>query len=162
MIDAHRAAVGRAFAVAHGVDDVFVIGPDELRDIHPAIVVVIPPEGRGSEAGFGDARLLAHIGERAVAVVVKELRAAHGVAEEKIGTPVVVVVAPGAADGRPHGLEARLFGRLGERAVAVVVEQPVRRLAIEEAAQVVGDEQIEETVAIVIDPRGAEGRPPHA
>src|SRR5512140_2126220 len=46
VIDAHGLAVGRPFAMAQSVDDIVVIGPDELADIHPAIVVVIPEEGR--------------------------------------------------------------------------------------------------------------------
>ena len=160
MINPHRAAVGRALADAHGVDHVFVIGPDELHDIHPAVVVVIPPESRGSEALLGDTGLLADIGERAIAIVVVKLRAAQAVGEKQVGLPVVVVIAPGAADGGPDGVEPGLFGDFGERAVAVVVEEAVRRLAVEQAAEIIGDEQIEEAVAIVIDPGSGERRAP--
>src|ERR1019366_6571904 len=86
----------------------------------------------------------------------------HGVGEKEIGAAVVIVIAPGAADGGPDGFEPCLFGDLSERAVAVVVEEPVGCFAIEETTEVIGDAEIEQAIAIVIDPGGAEARTPDA
>ena len=106
----------------------------------------------GAEAGFVDAGLLTHVCEGTVAVVVIELRSAHGIRDEEVGTAVVVVIAPGAADGGPDGLKARLCGGFGECAITVVVKEPVWRLAVEQATEVVADEEIEIAVTVVIDP----------
>src|SRR5260370_35801601 len=67
---------------------------------------------------------------------------------------------PGAADGRPYGMDSRLISDIGEGAVAIVMEQAVLGLGVKQAAQIAGDEQVEKTVAIVISPCGAEHRTP--
>ena len=52
------------------------------------------------------------------------------------------------------------LGDIGECAVAVVVKQAIGNVAVENASRVIGDEQIEVSVAIVIDPgRGKAGSP---
>ena len=71
--------------------------------------------------------LLGHVGEGAVAVVAVELVLAV-VGEKQIFEAVVVVVANADADG-PAGIpQARFFRHVFERAVAIVLVEPVRRI----------------------------------
>jgi hypothetical protein len=74
------------------------------------------------------------------------------VTNEKIGQPAVTEVAPCGAEARPWRDESGCRGNLGEGAVAVVVEEAVRDLAVEEATQVVDDEEIETPVSVVVNP----------
>jgi hypothetical protein len=53
-----------------------------------------------------------------------------------------------------------LFGYLGESAIAIIVEQTIGSLPLEETAEIVGHEQVEQAVAIVIDPGWREPRSP--
>ncbi len=112
VINALRLAVRRTFAMTHGVNHILVIRPGELHDIEPAIVVVIAPERRASDAVLGDSGFLAHVGESAVAVVAIELRPAHGVRQEQVRVAVVVVVFPGGAPGSNNITNYRLLGRI--------------------------------------------------
>src|SRR5262245_17902523 len=84
------------------------------------------------------------------------------VANEKIRQPAVAEVTPCSAEAGPWRDEPHCRGHLGEGAIAVVVEEAVRDLAVEEATQVVDDEEIEIPVAVVVDPGGGKGRPPYA
>ena len=71
------------FAEIHEVAD---------EQVEPAIVVVVEPDSAGSPSGSGDAGLLGHIGESAVAVVVIE-NAATVLRDVEVGKAVAVVVA---------------------------------------------------------------------
>ena len=109
---------------------------------------------------MGDAGGLTYVGKGAVAIVVIELRAAEAIAQKEVGTAVVIVVAPGAGNGGPDGFEARLIGDFRKGAIAIIVKQAVGRFAFKETAQIVGDEQVEIAIAIVISPGRGKGRAP--
>src|SRR5260221_6214575 len=123
----------------------------------------------------GDARLLADVGERAIAIVVEQpaghgrinfgdaivmaavimdsagfvefLAEIHEAPYEKIKAAVIVVVKPDGT-GSPTGSgDSRFFGYVGKRAVAVVV--------IKDAAAVLRDIKIRKTVAVVVPNRDA-------
>src|SRR5262249_49118705 len=81
------------------VDHLVVAAPEVLHEIEPAVVVDVAEVGDHAEARAVDAGLFADVRERAVAVVVKELRAAEGAAEKEVRVAVVVVIAPGRAHG---------------------------------------------------------------
>ena len=57
--------------------------------------------------------------------------------------------------------EPGLLGDFRERPVAIVMEEPVGRLALEQAAQIVRNEQIEKSVAVIIDPGSGKARTPN-
>src|SRR5439155_25298764 len=67
---------------------------------------------------------------------------------------------PGGADGWKSARDARGFCHFGEGPIAIVMEQPIGNTAIEQAAQIIGDEQVQITVAIVIHPRSGEAGSP--
>ena len=90
--------------MAHRVDHVFVVRPTELHQVKPAVVIVIAPETGAADAERIDAGLSADFRKCAVAVVVIELRSADAVAQENIRPAVVIIIAPGCADGRPDRL----------------------------------------------------------
>ena len=129
-----------------------------------------------------DAGLLAHIGERAIAVVVEQptglgsinvgnavvalavfviaaslfdfFAEVHETADKKIEAAIVVVVEPDRARGPPGGGDAGFFGHVGESAVAIVV--------IQNAAAVLRDVQVGEAVTVVIADGHALPYPPPA
>src|SRR5262245_6285629 len=103
---------------------------------------------------------MAHIGKRAITVVAKELGMAE-IADEEIRQPAVAEVAPGSTEAGPRRGEPRSCSNVCEGAVAVVMEETVGGLAIKEATQVVGDEEVEVSVSVVVDPGRDEARPPY-
>src|ERR1700675_623975 len=81
-------------------------------------------------------------------------------ADEQIRIAIVVVVAPGRADGRKDAAHTRPGRDVGETAVAVVVKKAIGNVAVEDASRVIGDEEVEESIAVVIDPGRGKTRPP--
>ena len=57
VINPERLAIVGAAAGLHGLNDVFVVRPHELRDVQPAVVIVVAPCAEGSNAGIGQAGL---------------------------------------------------------------------------------------------------------
>ena len=90
---------------------------------------------------------LGDVGEGAVAVVVEKLgRRPARIADEQVGPAVVVVVDPrGAFAAAAVVAKARLGGDLLEGAVSLVVVQAI-------GLAFAADEQVEETVVVVIGP----------
>src|SRR5450755_1342853 len=81
-------------------------------------------------------------------------------ADEQIRVAIVVVVAPRRADGRKDAAHTRLAGDVGEGTVSVVVKQAIGNVPVEDASGVIGDEQVEISVAVVVDPGRRKTRPP--
>ena len=54
--------IRRPVAITQRMDNILMVRPCQLPDIHPAIVVVIPPYGGRAEAGLGYSGLFADIG----------------------------------------------------------------------------------------------------
>src|SRR5258707_837639 len=81
-------------------------------------------------------------------------------ANEKIRISVVVIVAPRRADGWKQAAHARAGGDIGKGAVAVVVKQAIWNVAVEYASCIIGDEEIEKAVVVIVDPRRGKTRPP--
>ena len=135
-------------------------------DVVPAIVVEVRRRHSHGAAHIGaDTRLVGYIRKCAVTVVVVELvglslviqrsrivvssvvGAVFGIeldvpAYEQIDAAVLVVVEPRGTDGPAVHLDAGLRGHVGEVAVAVVV--------IEDGLAIAGDQQIDETIVVVI------------
>ena len=116
VVAAGEVAVG---AVVHKTAD---------EEIEAAVVIEIEPDGAGGPVVLEDfgaqAGLLADIGEGAVAVVVVENGPAVG-GDEEVGEAVVIVVADRHAHAEGAAGHARLFGHIGERAVAIVLVERV-------------------------------------
>ena len=156
-----------------------------MTRLWPAGAVVVG--GVDAHAGARDARFVerdargdADVGERAVLLVLVEPVRLRVVGDEQVEPAVAVVIEQRDAERlRGRVVETRLLRHVLERAVAgVAIERraltlvrlgrAVRlRLAVERAEQVlldrpvdvVGDEQVEPAVAVVVEPRGA-GREP--
>ena len=152
---------------------------DEQAGVAGAVVVGgVDAHAGARHAVFavGDAGGDALLSECAVAVVDVELVGLGVVADGDVGPAVLVGVEDGDAEALGGGIvEAGLFRHVGEGAVAVVVPEAdrcagvgLRRavglgLAVHGAVEVflgrpldvVGDEQVEPAVAVVIDPGGA-------
>ena len=105
--------------------------------------------------GRADARRIAHVGEESLAVVVVQNVVVVGeVRDVQVVAPVVVVVAHGHAHVRL--LVARLVEG-GAGGVADVLERAVAAIAVEVVGRgVVGDEEIELAVVVVVEERDAE------
>src|SRR5207247_1481105 len=144
----------------HGMNHVFVIGPGELNDVEPAVVIVVAEEAGRTHDEIGHAGFDADLCKGTVAIVAEQLRASQARAEEQVRVAVVVVVAPRRAEGGEDRVQAGGFGYVGEGSVSVVVKKPGRNTAIEEPAEVVGDEQVEVAVAVVIHPGSGKARTP--
>ncbi len=120
----HHALVEARARFRHGRGrqiQIDVVG-DEQIELAVAVVVHKCAAGVPALAIAGDAGLLAHIGERAVAVVVVENILAE-VGDEQIFEAVVVVVADADALSPAGVRHAGLRGDVGEGAVAIVLEQ---------------------------------------
>ena len=114
----HCAHVAAELLVVHR--EVDVIRHEQIEA--PVVVVVGPGRARGVETVL-DARLLGHVGERAVAVVAVQDRRAE-VRDIQVLVPVVVIVACGAAVAVSRRVShAGLVGHVDEGAVPLVPEQ---------------------------------------
>ena len=127
--DGHAAAIAGRIRTADGnfvrVESYVVV--DE--EIQLAVAIVVDPGAAGSvtRAGMGKPRLLGHVRERAVAVVVKQdVLAPAG--DEEIVEAVVIVIADRDPGGPDAAAEARARGHVAERAVAIVAIQADRRV----------------------------------
>src|ERR1019366_3499410 len=131
---------------------------------------------RDSVFSEGDARGYGLFGKGTVLVVAVELVGLRVVGDEEVGPAVAVVVEEGDAQGLTGGVsEAGPLGDIFELAVAQIVVElrrcplvglggavgfggPIERapeIAFLGPADIVGHEQIELTVAVVIEPDGA-------
>src|SRR5439155_34754 len=77
VIDTRNRAIFGAASSSHGFDDIFVIGPGELHDVEPTVVVVIAPEAGAANHQVGQAGLQADFGKRAVPIVAIKLGASE-------------------------------------------------------------------------------------
>src|SRR6266852_4222213 len=154
-----RAAVG-ALACTQRINGVLGTRPGELHDVQPPVIIDVAAYTNKADHGCINASCATHVGKRPVTVVVKKLRRA-GIVDKEIEAAVVTEVAPCGTDGRPYRLQTGFLSDIGERAVAIVVEQAVRGLAVEQAAQSIDDEEIKIAIPIVVHPGGGEGWSPH-
>ena len=149
-------------------------------DAGQAGVVEIGGVDAHAGAGFaffaeGDAGFDGHILESAVALIAIELVGLGVVGDEQVGPAVAIVVEHGDAERFRTGVEdAALGGDVFESSVAAIVKEPAGFaavgfgraigfvLAVEAAENVVlggplhviADEEIEQAVAVVIEPEG--------
>src|ERR1041385_743168 len=100
------------------------------KEIEQAVIIYIHPgsahrpQGSVFRVRFGEARLLANIREGAVPVIVIESVAVNACYED-VFEPVIVVVSNRNAHVEPNSLQPCLLGDVGERAVAIVMKEPV-------------------------------------
>ena len=144
-IGAHRKVGDVGQALVHDVDEgavalveVEAVGGLEIVgdvEVGPAVLVGVEPDGGVALGEAPDAGLVRDVGERAVAVVVKQvvaapertLREIEDVGDDiAVEVAIAVVVREGGHDGGILHIEPVLVGALGEGAVAVVDEQQVR------------------------------------
>ena len=129
------------------------------EDVDVAVVVVVAESETHPEADAGEARLLRHLGEGAVAVVVVELHgrgnALHGAAvgHEEIDPAVPVVIGEGAHAGADRRIDARRGADVAEVQMAVVVIEPVFILHLERHAAGRADEDVEQAVVVDVAER---------
>src|SRR6516162_5989500 len=120
------------------------------EDVQVAVVVVIEGPARKAALRTGYAHFGSNVGERAVAIVVEQLRSRVGISREEVGIAVVVIVDPsGPFADLLFALDAGLGGDLLEGAVAPISVQAVR-------AGLATDEEVEKTVVVEIGPGGAD------
>ena len=121
-------------------------------EVEPAVVVVIPEPARKRILRSRHFQFGRDVAEGAVPLVVIEARGNAHIGDEQIESPVAVVIAPGRSlgplvlDGSARG-DAGRRGHIDELAVTLVVIQPT-------ALILAADEQIDETVVVVVTPRG--------
>ncbi len=151
--------------LGHGLRvEIDVIADEKIQ---PAVAVVIEKraagvpavQARGSLArGFRDACFLAHVGERAVAVVMVE-HAIAPIGDEQVVQAVVIVIADAAALAPASARHAGFDRHVGERAVAIILEQAAHRSVvlgpIGLKACAVHEENIQPAVMIVVVERHA-------
>ncbi len=116
---------------------IFGIRPLQIVDdeqVEQAIVVYVDPDGGNSPqraifriVPLVEARLLCHIRERAVTIVVVESVAVNA-GHENVRVTVVVIIADRDADIEARSFQARMLSDIGEGAVPVVAEEAVRIL----------------------------------
>ena len=147
---AGRATSGRAASGIAGRSGTSCSGKRVVRDeeVEAAVAVVVVHGDAHAEAGIEDAGLLREVRERAVAVVVEVRVLSEVVGDVDVGPAVAVEVR--ALDREPPAgvAGARGLRDVGERAVAVVVEEvvgrrvvggdrgPVVRMAVDEDVEV--------------------------
>ena len=140
------------------------VGLDIVADIQieQAVAIDVAPGGAGGPVRMDETRLGGGIDEAsatlAVFHVVIERDPLVG-GDEEVVEAVVVVIADGAAHAVTGVGQARFFGDIGERAVAIVAIEFVRRerAGVLAGAQrdVLHEEKVGEAVAVVIDPGDA-------
>ena len=122
----HRDALPLAIAGLPGHRHCSQIQLDVVADeqVKESVAVVIKPGAAGApaDAVFPQARFLGHIRKRAVAVVVPQ-NVVTPIAAEQIVPAVIVVVAHADAGAPAGAAQAGLFRHVGERSVAIVLEQ---------------------------------------
>ena len=119
-------------------------------------VIVVVDEGHAMIAGVERAVVSQHLGELLAALVVPKAvmrRRLGGVLADvghhrQVGITVVVVIAPGRADGVVFDIDAHLLGDVLEAALAVTLPQGV--------VAVVGDEDVQLAVAVEVADRAAD------
>ena len=167
-----------AFVAVEGEHLVLEIRHEQVRAARPIVVGGIHAHRAARHAVVGERDAGGHgrVGERAVAVVVEELIGLRVVGDKQVHPPVAVVVDKPDAERLGAGVgDAGLLADVGEAACAQVAEQLRRHaridlgravrlvLAVERAAlvgglgplHVVGDEQVEPAVAVVVHKRRA-------
>src|SRR6266496_527808 len=105
------------------------IQSDIASDIKIQVAIAIVVEKRGatvkvSRLFAGNSRLIRHVLKRATAVVVVENISA-GLRNEQIGKPVIVIVAPDAAQSVAGPGHSNFFGHVRESAVRVIVVKSI-------------------------------------
>ena len=91
------------------------------HEIQVAVFVIIHPGGAGAESFRGlQSRFLRHVGEGAVAIVVKQMILPVG-SDEQVVIAVVIVIADGHAHAIELDVQTGFSRRVGERAVVIVV-----------------------------------------
>jgi len=142
-------AIQRAIEVCLG-SPLDVIANDEIQ---VAVSVVIHPGSAGAEfVRAFEPGLLRHVGECAVAIVVKQMVLPVG-GDEQIVVAVVVVI----TDGHAHAIDLdgqpRFVRHVGERAIVIVVIELRRGMLADVTGPVhaVDQENVGPAVVIVID-----------
>ena len=172
----HEQAV--AFVVIQPQHLVGEVADQQVRPAGAVVVGGVHAHGAARHAVFAERHAGRHafFGERAVAVVAVQLVGLRIVGDEQIRPAVAVVIEHRDAQRLAGGIaDAGLLGHILELAVAQIVIQLRRRAlvgfrravrlgrAVERAPQialggplhVVGDEQVQLAVAVVIEPGGA-------
>ena len=136
------------------------------EQVQQPVVVVVEPTGRDGPhlaafvQGAAQTRFRGDIGERAVAIVVKELIAVD-VGQKQVGPAVVVVVAHRHAHPVAGSGDSGALGDVGERSIAVVVKQAVLvlRTRLHQGWHLGAVDQInvEQTISVVVEQRDAGG-----
>ena len=129
-----------------------------------AVAVVVEPDGVQRPARVGEAGLLRHLAEGAVAVVVVELRPLVR-QHDQVDEAVVVVVGGRAAEGEVAAGDARLLRDVLELEVALVAVERVAELVDQVAATVVADRllpatlrEVDVELAVVVEVEDAGAR----
>src|SRR5207247_5151085 len=127
-------ALGRVLHEQLLHSDALAGGRPHVRDVQVLvpIVVVVEPADAHAGAEIFNPGFPGNVGESAVTVVAIEVFPSKIVGHVEVGPAVVVVVCPsaGKAEAIVVLVETRLGGHVGEGAVAVVVEQEIRRAVL--------------------------------
>ena len=124
------------------------------EEVQPAVIVVVAPGRRHGVAAVIQPGLGRDFGKRPVAVIaVQQVRAIDG--DEEVEVPVVVIVADRATDAARAAIPPSLIHAQGRRhideAAPVIAPQGVG------GAGLVGQEQVQVAVAVIVQPTGADG-----
>ena len=150
-----RRAIRFAFAVERAIQvglrrPLHVIGDHQIQ---MPVFVVVDPGGAGAEfLRPQQSRFLRHIGERAVAIVVKQM-ALPVSGDKKIVIAIIVIVAHRHAHPEEFDVEPRLVRHIGECAVMIVMIELRRRvfLLVPGPVHSVNQENVRPAVVVVID-----------
>src|SRR5262249_24944882 len=117
--------------------------------VEKPIVVVVGPGGNCGDRVSSKARLLGYVSEGPVAVVMKQHVRTKCAADKQILESIVVIVAKHGRTDSVEAGETGLHGHIFKRSVAAIAEE-LRFNAI-------GNEEITETVIVVVDGGDASG-----
>src|SRR6516162_325177 len=123
---ARHAIVTAVSVLVSAVNVLRLIEKDEARDkeIEPAIIIIVKPHGVGGPARSGDPRLVSHVGERSVAiVVVKNVASVPG--HVQIDPAIAVIISGGYTHSKCAAGYASLVRDVGESAIMIIVVQSI-------------------------------------
>src|SRR5437764_5919887 len=150
-----RRAVGFILAVEGAIEIGLRRPLDIVADdqVEVAILVVVDPGGAGAEFLRSEQScFLRDIGERAVAIVMKNVALAVG-RDENIVVTVIVVIPDGNTESKHLHVEAGFVGYVGEGAVVIVVIELRGGMLLDVAGPVhaVYEKNVRPAVIVVID-----------
>ena len=120
------------------------------EQIQIPIIIVVAPGGAKRISNIGCDAACCHFGEGAVAVIMVEKVFLAIIGNKQIEKAIIIVITPRAAFGIAYVSCDCACGDSGESAVTIVV---VKKIA---CATAIGDEQIKETVIIIIAPSASD------